>query len=180
MIDPILLRLCLFFVPLSLVSFGGTPTILPELQRYTVDVTGWLSRPDFINIFALSQIAPGPGTFIATLVGWKVAGWSGALVATLAFSLPSSLLFFGITAFFRSGRAALWGARVEQGLVPVAIGLIIAGSYSVLSTIGSSPLLMATAAISAVALLWSFLSPLFTILVVASAFVLGFYFGWGG
>ena len=77
----ILLELTLYFMLLSLISVGGMPSVLPELQRYVVDVKGWMSPQEFIQIFAVGQAAPGPNVLIASLVGWQVGGLAGALLA---------------------------------------------------------------------------------------------------
>jgi len=76
-----LLQLGLYFALLSLVSVGGLPSVMPEMQRYVVGVKGWLTPADFIQAFAVGQAAPGPNVLISSLIGWKVAGLPGALVA---------------------------------------------------------------------------------------------------
>ncbi|HTY65049.1 MAG TPA: chromate transporter, partial [Alphaproteobacteria bacterium] len=80
------------FVPISLVSFGGLLTTIAEIQHQTIAVHGWITDRDFIDIFAIARAAPGPGTLMVTLVGWHVAGWMGALVASLAFYVPTSIM----------------------------------------------------------------------------------------
>jgi len=82
------LALIRVFVPLSLVSFGGARTIIPDIERQTVSVHGWLTHREFIEMFAISRAAPGPGVTLVTLIGWKADGWLGALVASLAIYVP--------------------------------------------------------------------------------------------
>src|SRR5439155_1571647 len=77
----ILLELGLYFAVLSLLSFGGMSLVLPEMQRYMVDVKGWMSATEFMQLFAVAQAAPGPNVLMSSLVGWKVAGFAGSLVA---------------------------------------------------------------------------------------------------
>jgi len=77
----ILLELGLYFAVLSLLSFGGMSSVLPEMQRYMVDVKGWMSATEFMQLFAVAQAAPGPNVLMSSLVGWKVAGFAGSLVA---------------------------------------------------------------------------------------------------
>ena len=50
--------------------------------RVVVDVQGWMTSGEFADLFALAQLAPGPNAMFVSLVGWKVAGLAGALVAT--------------------------------------------------------------------------------------------------
>ena len=47
----------------------------------------WTDEREFADLFALSRATPGPGSMLATLIGWKIAGITGALVATIAFYL---------------------------------------------------------------------------------------------
>ncbi len=91
-----LAELSLIFLPLSLVSIGGGPAVLAEMQHQAVAVRGWMTDREFLDLFAISRAAPGPGALIATLVGWKAAGWVGALTVSVAFFLPTSLLAYGV------------------------------------------------------------------------------------
>src|SRR5260370_34100513 len=90
-----LAALVISFAPLSLVSIGGGPSVFAEMQHQAVVVHGWMTQREFADLFAISRAAPGPGALLATLIGWQVAGWLGALVVSLAFFLPSSLLLYG-------------------------------------------------------------------------------------
>ena len=78
-----LLTLVAVLAPLSIASVGGASSIYAPLQHQTVDVLGWLTPQEFIELFAIARVTPGPGTMLATLVGFKVAGLAGAAVATL-------------------------------------------------------------------------------------------------
>src|SRR6185437_13266629 len=138
-----LLSLILVFVPLSLLSVGGGPSILAGID-HAVSARGWMSQRDFIDLFAIARAAPGPGVLLATLVGWKVAGIPGAAVASLALFLPSSLLYYAV--------ARHWSA--ERGLAPIAAALILAGLLVILRASGTDYTLWAIAAASTAILLW--------------------------
>lgn len=165
-----LVELARLFAPLSLVAFGGGPTIVAEIEHQTVGVHAWLTHQDFIDIFAISRVAPGPGILMITLIGWKVAGWLGAVVASFSFYIPSGLLVFGASLLWRRHRTARWRDKVERGLAPIAIGLIFAGAYSVLNATQGGVLAFATAGVAAAVLMWRAISPL--LLLSAGA---GFY-----
>jgi chromate transporter len=150
--DP-LLALAIVFIPLSLLSIGGGPSILAGIQN-AVEARRWMSERDFIDLFAIARAAPGPGVLLATLVGWKVAGIPGALVASLALFVPSSLVYYAIARRWSTHRGKTWHNALELGLAPVAAGLILAGSLVILRASGGDPLLWAIAAASAAILLW--------------------------
>ena len=147
--DGVIWGLIRVFVPLSLLSIGGGPSILAEMEHQTVAVHGWLTQRDFVDLFAISRAAPGPGTLLVTLIGWKAGGWLGALAASLALYLPSSLIVVGATTVWRRYRHASWREKVERGLAPIAVGLVFAGAYSVIQATNGGALAWATAAVSA-------------------------------
>ncbi len=86
-----LAQLAVIYGQLSLLAFGGTNAIIPEMQRQIVDVHHWMSAREFAALFALAQAAPGPNMMVVSLVGWRVAGFWGALVTTAAVAAPSSV-----------------------------------------------------------------------------------------
>ncbi|HUJ98257.1 MAG TPA: chromate transporter [Stellaceae bacterium] len=145
--------LLLVFVPLSLLSVGGGPSILAGLQN-AVAARGWMSQRDFLDLFAIARAAPGPGVLLATLVGWKVAGIPGAIVASLALFVPSSLLYYAVARHWSAHRGKLWHSALERGLAPVAAALILAGSLVILRASGTNYGLWAIAAASTAILLW--------------------------
>ena len=68
--DDHLFGLAAVLVPFSLISIGGGVGVLSGIQHEIVDVRGWISAQDFVHLFAISRASPGPGTMIATLIGW--------------------------------------------------------------------------------------------------------------
>ena len=110
-----LLALVLVFVPLSLLSIGGGASLLADMEYQSVTVHGWTTAREFADLFAISRAAPGPGTMLSTLIGWKAAGCAGAVTATVALYLPSSLLVYG-AAGYGNGGAARSGTRQSSAV----------------------------------------------------------------
>jgi chromate transporter len=123
-----LLWLFIVCAQLSIIAIGGATAVLPELQRQVVDVHHWMGVAEFGALFALAQAAPGPNVLIVTLVGWRVAGLAGALVATVAILLPSGLLTWFVAGAWHEFRDRPWRAAVQAGLVPVTVGMIMAAA----------------------------------------------------
>ena len=69
---------------MSLFAVGGANAAIPEMHRIAVDVHHWMSDRQFADIYAISQLSPGPNVLIVTLIGYAVAGFGGALVASAA------------------------------------------------------------------------------------------------
>jgi chromate transporter len=119
-----LLALILIISPLSLVAIGGASGIYAPLQHETVEVHRWLTAREFLEMFAIARVTPGPGSMIATLIGWKVAGLPGALVATLALFVPASIGCFFAARVWNKYRGTEWHTAIETGLRPVAAGIV--------------------------------------------------------
>ena len=128
---PSLIQIAGYFSVLSLMAIGGANAVLPDMHRQFVETHAWMSSDEFVDLVALSQIAPGPNVLIVSLLGWKLAGLSGALVATAAMCLPSSLLCFCFFGFWHRSPPAHWRTVVQAGLAPITVGLILASAYVV-------------------------------------------------
>lgn len=124
-----LLSLVLIFAQLSVAAFGGGVSVLPEMQRQMVQVHGWMSASEFTALYGLAQAAPGPNLMVVTLLGWKVAGFWGALVSTFAMVVPSSILTGIAFHAWNRFRDAPWRAHIQAGLVPVTVGLVVATAF---------------------------------------------------
>ena len=124
-----LFDLAVEFLGLSLLSIGGANAIIPELHLRVVETLHWMTDADFAQLFALSQAAPGPNVLIVSLVGWKVAGVTGAVVAIVAMCGPSSALTYAFTQVWDRFRDAPLRLAIQRGLAPVTEGLILASGY---------------------------------------------------
>jgi chromate transporter len=134
MIPPALLELAAQFLVLSLLSFGGANATLPDIHRRVVDVHHWMTNSEFTQMFALSQAAPGPNVLVVALIGWKVAGVLGGIVAMLSMCAPSSVLTYWVAHASDHFREAPLRIAIQRGLVPVTVGLIVASGYVLMRT----------------------------------------------
>jgi chromate transporter len=124
------LALSAHLAALSLISFGGIPVVLPQIHQLVVIVNQWTTDREFADFFALSQIMPGPNfIFMLSLIGWKVGGAAGAVAATLGIAGPSCVLTFIGFRLWHRFRDAPWRLAVSRGIVPLTIGLIVAGGW---------------------------------------------------
>ncbi len=88
------LTLAWTFALMSLFAVGGANSAIPEMHRVAVDVQHWLTDKQFADVYAISQLSPGPNVLIVTLIGYSVAGVAGALVATLSMCVPTAVLAY--------------------------------------------------------------------------------------
>lgn len=160
-----LFALILVLLPLSLLSIGGGTAIIAELEGEVVRARHWMSPQDFLQLFAVSRAAPGPGVMLATLIGWKMAGWAGAVFATLALFLPSSLLFYSVYRASHQHRSKRWHRILREGLAPIGTGLMIAGVLAIMRISGGGAVVIGiTLAAAAVLARFSAVPPLLVIL----------------
>jgi chromate transporter len=108
---------------------------------------------------------------LVTVLGWKVAGWTGAVVATLAFFVPSSLLCYGVSRIWSRYRGRTWHTALENGLAPIGAGLILAGVFVIFRLMGAGVLSWLVGGASAAVLArWPRLNPLLLLLAGAVVF----------
>ncbi len=116
---------------MSLFAVGGANAAIPEMHRIAVDVHHWMSDRQFADIYAISQLSPGPNVLIVTLIGYAVAGFSGAIVATLAMCVPTAALAYYVSRLLRRQSKSPWPAMIQSALVPLSIGLMAASALIV-------------------------------------------------
>ena len=124
-------QLFLEFAKISLVCVGGGYASMPLIQAVVVDNYHWLTLPEFIDVFTISQMTPGPiGINAATFAGMKTAGIGGAICATMGFVTPSLFLCIALAKIiFKYGElGAIHG--ILNGLRPAVIALIAAACIS--------------------------------------------------
>jgi chromate transporter len=162
-----LLALAGHFALMSLFAIGGANSAVPEMHRLAVDVEHWLSERQFTDIFAIAQVTPGPNVIIVTLIGYQVAGLAGALVATVAMCGPTCLLAFYVGHVWERFKQAPWRAAIQEGLVPISIGLIAASAFVVASGVANSYVAVAITVATAVVSYTSRLNPLWAFAAAA-------------
>ena len=156
----VLAQLAIDFSLLSLITVGGVITVLPEMHRNVVEVHGWMSGAEFAQLFALAQASPGPNILVVSLIGWKVAGLAGAVVATGAVCAPSSILTYVVSRIWQRFRGNRWRDLIEDGLVPVTVGLMLAGGYLLTRAADHSALAFAITGVTAGTVLATRIHPL--------------------
>ncbi|MFY0544821.1 chromate transporter [Brevibacillus sp. H7] len=90
-------QLFLAFFRIGIFGYGGGPTMIPLFYTECVKKYKWVTEEEFTDNLALGNALPGPiATKMAAYVGYRVKGWSGALVANCAVVLPVVLLMIGL------------------------------------------------------------------------------------
>ena len=182
----IYLQLFFEFAKVSIFCVGGGYASMPLIQAAVVDERGWLTLAQFIDIFTISQMTPGPiGINAATFAGMTVAGTWGAVAATAGFAFPSLILGIVLAKlFFKYGDiGSIRG--ILNGLRP-AVGALICGAaidFILLAVWNTEGLPTDFAALDWTSLLILVLALVAlhfkygVITILAASGVLGFFFG---
>jgi chromate transporter len=126
-----LITLINVFALLSILAVGGGTAVLPQMKHETVGTHHWLSAEQFTDIYGLGQLAPGPNMNMVTVIGYQVAGVSGAILVLLAFYLPSCTLVFAVGKVWDHFEGSPWRDAVQRGMAPITIGLMSSGVYAI-------------------------------------------------
>ena len=114
-----------FFLKLGFTAFGGSAGHIAMMRRELVDRRKWISEQDFLDLFGIMNLIPGPSsTETVIALGYWRAGWPALILAGLLFVLPAMLMILGLSwAYVRYGTlpAAQW---ILYGINPIVIAII--------------------------------------------------------
>jgi chromate transporter len=159
---------------LSSISFGGFPTVLPDVRNFVVTAQGWMTDQDFANIFAMAQAIPGPNMILMMgLIGWKLFGLPGAIASSTATFAPPCAIYFAGFRLWHRFREAAWQRSVRAGLAPVTIGLVIASGIVMARTADRGWATISLTVLAAAVMLTTRLNPLWLLAAGAALGGLG-------
>ena len=165
------LDLFLTFARIGLFTFGGGYAMIPLIQRECAARKKWVSNQDILDVVAIAESTPGPIAInAATFIGRSVAGFTGALCATLGVVLPSFviivLISYALDAFshITAVKYAFWGIRAG------VLALIVKALWSLLKQCKKDRFSFAVIAVSFVCAAFLNVS---AILIILAAGILG-------
>lgn len=126
-----LLNLYYTFFCIGIVCFGGGYAAVKLTQEQVVIVNGWLTFDQFSQILAISEMTPGPLALnAASFVGTKLAGWPGAVSATLGLLTAPALITGGLAWLYGRYKECRSVEAVLKGIKPVVIGMLASVAVS--------------------------------------------------
>lgn len=120
-------QLAATFFQIGIFAFGGGFATIPLIQNIIVNQHHWLTLSQFRDGIAIGQITPGPVFITAAFIGYKVAGWFGALFSAVAIFLPSLLLVILLGRFHEQIK--------HLKIVQVAVRGILAGFIGIIASV---------------------------------------------
>jgi len=133
----------------------------------------WITDSQFTASVALAQAAPGPNVLFVAVLGWNVAGATGAMVTMLGIMLPSTTLALWATRWGVKRRDTLAVRAFTGGLAPLTIGLLLATGWVLTDPARGHWGLMALVAMTVLVMLRSRLSPIWMVAAGMLAGALG-------
>ena len=121
----------LTFSGMSLTLFGGGYVIIPAMQQVIVDGFHWMGTKEFADAIAMGQITPGPVILTATFIGYRVAGFLGACVASVAIFIPPGMVMLLLSGFLKRIKDSRVINAIFKGMRPAIIGMIFSAAYTV-------------------------------------------------
>ncbi len=129
----IYLRLFWSFLQIGLFSIGGGYAAMPLIQAQVVDGYAWLSLNEFVDLITIAEMTPGPiAVNAATFVGLRIAGFGGAVVATLGCITPSLFLVSLLSYVYRRYKNLRVLQSVLASLRPAVVALIASAGLTIL------------------------------------------------
>lgn len=120
------------FFQIGLFSFGGGMAAMPLIQNQVVDLHHWLTMTEFTDLITIAEMTPGPIAInSATFVGMRIAGLSGALIATIGCILPSGIIVITLAFLYNKFKNSTVIQGILSGLRPAVVALISSAGISI-------------------------------------------------
>ena len=132
MIDPFIYFL--LFLKASLFSTGGFSN-LPSLHQDLI-AYGWAKESYFGQSIAIGQISPGPNGLWVICLGYLTYGFTGALLALIAITLPA-LLVLVVSAGYTRIEHQKWVQGAMFGVSLAVVGLLLSVVWTILHQPGA-------------------------------------------
>lgn len=114
------------FLKIGAFTFGGGYAMIALLEDEFVDKRSWLNESEFLDMTAIAESTPGPVAInAATYLGYKLAGFKGALAASLAVCIPSFAIIYVISFFYERFQQITWVASAFKGIQACVVYLIL-------------------------------------------------------
>ncbi|HEV8584999.1 MAG TPA: chromate efflux transporter [Methylomirabilota bacterium] len=144
--------LTLTFLKIGAVLYGSGYVLLAFLRGDFVERLQWLTDRQLLDAVAVGQVTPGPVFTTATFIGFVLAGWSGAVLATVAIFLPSFVFVAVSGPLLPRVRGSRQASAFLDGVNVAALGLMAAVTWELGRAAIVDPLTVALAVASAVVL----------------------------
>src|SRR5215472_2841694 len=154
---PALRALLLYFLRLGTWGFGGPIALVGYMQRDLVEERKWVSKEDYFEGLAFSQLCPGPlAAQLAKYIGWLHSGTLGATLTGAAFILPSFLMVLGLASLYVHFGQLAWIQGTFYGIGAAVSAIIVRSAWKLIQkTLAKDYLLWVLFSALAVTTVWT-------------------------
>ena len=129
----VVLQLFLSMLKIGCVAFGGGYAIIALLEREFVTKRQWIEHDEFMDVVAIAESTPGPIALnVATYIGYKLAGFLGATIATAGICVPSFVIMYLVSLFYEQFMENKVIAAAFKGIQICMVYLIAAAALRML------------------------------------------------
>lgn len=122
------IELFLSFFKIGAFTFGGGYAMVALIENECVERKKWITHDEMMDVTVIAESTPGPISInCATFVGYKYAGLSGAVSATLGVVVPAFVIIFVIATLLENFLDIKWVANAFKG-IKQAVGILIIGA----------------------------------------------------
>jgi chromate transporter len=130
--NKIIFTLFITFLQIGSFSIGGGYAIIPLIQEQVVNYYNWITIQEYTDIITISQMTPGPLVVnTASFVGIRIAGISGAIVATLGSIISGFIISIFLYNFFKKHKDIDSISNILKGLRSSSVGLIASAASTI-------------------------------------------------
>src|SRR5438270_2425088 len=149
--------LLVYFLRLGTLGFGGPIALAGHMQKDLVEERRWVSKQDYLEGLAFSQLSPGPlAAQLAMYLGWLRAGTIGATLVGIAFILPSFLMVLVLAALYVHFGSLPWIQGMFYGIGAAVIAIIVRSAIKLVrGTVGRDWLLWTIFSVLAITTAWT-------------------------
>lgn len=128
----IFLKLFWSFFQIGMFSIGGGMAAMPLIQNQVVNLHHWLTLTEFTDLITIAEMTPGPIAInSATFVGIRIAGFPGAIIATIGCVFPSCVIVSLLAWIYFKYKDLNVIEGVLSGLRPAVVALIASAGLSI-------------------------------------------------
>ncbi len=137
------------FLKIGATAWGGLGAALAIVEQELVDGRGWLTRDDVSEALTYTKLLPGSTVVqVVSYLGYRLGGWPGSALATVAFVLPSAVAMLLLAPLYAGATApenlpVL--APAITGLTAAVVGILLATTWRLAKSNVSDPLSAALA-----------------------------------
>ncbi len=160
----VLLKFCWILIVINALTIGGGFVMLPMLQKEFVVTNHWLTNHEFLDAIAIGQLTPGPLTVMNAVIGYKVSGLTGAILAMVSSYLPCIIIVTVVAKYYYDYRESIIVRSGFKGIRPAVIGLLAAVAISLGHTALVDPRTFSIAILSFAVIVFTKIDPSFVII----------------